>query len=186
MLLIYAFLAGLFVWILDLFILDIIGLIMPFTADWLDEALIGLFSSVLIYLSFIKYKQKFVPFLIIPVAYLGYQLIPALYVTATIDTFKAEISTAGLNEIKGGKKTIWLATVTPVDEHGETETEYRAQDAYVLPFIYWWHRSGTTRAQAEKAMRKQTVVCVTEYGNRWGFPTIYPNLVAVKPVETCD
>lgn len=181
---IIALVAGLSIYIVDLTILNIVGLVAPTIAGWLDEVILLVATLVLVGFSWFKYKEIWQAFPLVLISLFGFSVIPTIGFALTVDTYPAKVTTAGLTESKGGKENMFQATVVPVNADDEDKNIHRAQDAKILWPVLWWNRSSDTRALLEEAKNTQSVVCVTSYGIRSGWFSQFPNVVEVKP--GCD
>lgn len=180
----FTFILGIILYIFDMTLLSVIGLILPNIAEWLDE---GLMIFILFAISISAWRffelKKFGIIGIILIFIIGFKFLPITGVTLTKHTYLATVTVAGIDEYNKGRNTMFKATLL---KKGESESsDYRVQDAIIFP-PYWWQYSSNTRTKLKEAASTKKEVCITSYGVRNGLFSVFPNVVEVKKAESCE
>jgi len=179
-----AVLVGIVIFLIDSIVFNLTALMFPTFSAWAGELFLLIAVVGLGAYAWIKFSAKVQIVALVFLVFVGYNLITASLIFVTMDTFKAKVTTAGLDESQKGKKAVWRASVKP--EGSEKSTLYRAQDAmYIWPII-WYSRSADTRVKLEEAKNEQKAVCIKAYGIRFGLFSAFPNVVKVSPESKCD
>ena len=176
----WAFVLGIFLYILDATIFGFVRLITPTIGNILDEFFILVFLVTWGILGWRFHRMKYGFLLIAFLFVFGFKILPVGGVLLTKHTFPAKVIVAGMDESNKGKNVIFKATI--LKDGDKDSIDYRVQDAMILP-PYWWQFSSNTRTKLREAASLRKEVCITAYGFRNGLLSTFPNVVNVSNIE---